>query len=60
MINPDYELSVNELRAWQEKIGGFVFVYLYDADDYDKFQLGEDEIIALRDYLNRIILQHNL
>lgn len=54
------DASCNELRMSQSKHGGFVFVDLYDADDHDKFQLGEDEIVALHKYLSSIIVEHNL
>lgn len=56
----DYEPLCNDLRVKQESCGGFTFVSLYDADDYDKFLLGEDEIVALHDYLTKVIKQHNL
>lgn len=54
------DASCNDLRMTQAKFGGFVFVDLYDAVNYDKFQLGEDEIKALHKYLTAIITEHNL
>jgi hypothetical protein len=56
----DYIGLVNDLRVAQDKAGGFIFVYLYDADDHDRYMLGEDEIVALRDYLNKAIAEHKL
>lgn len=45
---------VNDLYTTHEVSGGFNFVTLLDADDGDKFLLGEDEIIALYRYLKPI------
>ena len=56
----DETVLANDLRATKELSGGFVFVHLYDADDHDKFMLGEDEIVSLRDYLNEVIKGENL
>lgn len=50
----------NELRVTLTEAGGFFFVDLYDADDYDKFQLGEDEIVSLHRYLGKVIAEKEL
>lgn len=55
MIELDFEPLRNDLRVAHDKIGGFNFVHLYDADDHDKFMIDEDNIIPLRDYLNKVI-----
>lgn len=49
------DVLVNDLRATKETTGGFTFVELYDADDYNKFILGEDEIVALYEYLTPVV-----
>ena len=56
----DYKPLVNDLRVAVEHDGGFTFVYLYDADDYDRYVLGEDEIKALHAFLGEIILRQHL
>ena len=56
----DYQPLCNDLRVAHEISGGFNFVHLYDSDDYDKFMLGEDEIVALHKYLGQVIKEHNL
>lgn len=55
-----FDCLANDLRASTENSGGFVFTQLYDADDHDRFYLNEDEIISLRNYLNRVIKENNL
>ncbi|HEU0049870.1 MAG TPA: hypothetical protein VFQ43_19940 [Nitrososphaera sp.] len=60
MSNLDYQALVNDLRVAEVESGGFHFVHLYDADDYDKFMLGEDEVLALSKFLNEFIKRHNL
>jgi len=50
----------NELRVTLAEAGGFFFVDLYDADDHDKFQLGEDEIVSLHRYLGKVIAEKEL
>lgn len=51
----DYEPLCNDLRVATDHSGGFWFVHLYGADDYDRFILGEDEIVALHKYLGEVI-----
>ena len=52
--------AVNDLRISEEVAGGFVFVHLYDADDYEQIQLGEDEILELHKVLGEVIERHKL
>lgn len=54
----DYKTLVNDLQVVEEEAGGFYFVYIHDSDDGDTFQLGEDEMIALHEYLGEY-LKHN-
>ena len=54
------ENLANDLRVAETKQGGFLFVELYDADDYDRFLLGEDEIKALHRYLGLVIQENKL
>ena len=49
------DVNVNKTVA-----GGFVIVRLRDTDDGDTFQLGEDEILALHQYLGQVIADHKL
>jgi hypothetical protein len=51
---------VNDLVVSEETSGGWTFVYLRDTDDGDKFQLGEDEILALHKYLSGVIERKRL
>lgn len=60
MPDLDYKPLCNDLRVAEDTAGGFVFVHLYDADDYNKFQLGEDEIVALHCHLTAVIQKHKL
>jgi hypothetical protein len=48
------------VRVSKTVAGGFVFVRLRDTDDGDTFQLGEDEILALHEYLGQVIADHRL
>ena len=57
---PDYDVLHGDVRIRTTYTGGFVHVELYDADDYDRFLLDEDSIVALRDYLNGVIQAYNL
>lgn len=50
----EYTPLANDLRVKREEAGGFTFVELYDADDGDRFILGEDEIISLYKFLSPI------
>ncbi len=50
----------NDLRVTLTCEGGWNFVKLYDADDYDTYLLGEDEIISLYEYLGRVISERGL
>ena len=56
----DYKALANDLRVAVDEGGGFVFVHLYDADDYDTFLLGEDEILTLHEFLGNLIKEKNL
>lgn len=54
-------ILANDLRATlTETHSGFVYVDLYDADDHEKFQLGEDEILSLYKYLGKVITEKKL
>lgn len=53
----DKQMLVNDLQVQTDKKGGFYFVELIDTDDEVRFILGEQEIVALRDYLNLVCLQ---
>jgi len=50
----------NDLRVTHEVSGGIHSVKLYDADDYDEFRLGEDEIKSLHKYLGELIEKEKL
>lgn len=51
---PHETVLANDLRAIYDGKSGFAHVTLYDADDYERFYLGEDELLSLRDYLNKL------
>ena len=59
-VAPDYYDGVaNDLRA-RIIPGPIITVELYDADDHEHFWINEDEVGALRDYLNRVIEHYKL
>lgn len=48
----------NDLRVRVGPSGGFIFVELYDADDHDHIVLQEDDIIALKKWLDQVVAEH--
>lgn len=56
----DWEMLTHEVKLQWSKHGGFVFVHLLDLDDRRRFQLGEDEILALHRRLGEIIQEEKL
>lgn len=57
--NSEKHLDV-DFKVRLDQDGGFVFVFLEDTDDGDKFMLNEDRIVVLHRYLGEVIKQHNL
>ena len=60
MSDPIYKLLCGDLQVASEKNDKWAFVYLCDANDHEKFMLIDDEIVALRDYLNKVIVDYRI
>lgn len=57
----DYEqVGNNDLRYNDTPEGGFCHVVLRDADDGDLIVINEDDLVALRDRLDKTIKDNNL
>jgi hypothetical protein len=50
----------NDLRAEVDVSCGFAHVVLRDADDGDVIVVNEDDVVVLRNYLNRVIAENKL
>ena len=54
------QVGTHDLRYEDVLTDGFCHVVLYDADDHDRIVVNEDDLVALRDRLNKTITEHKL
>lgn len=55
MLDTEEQIGTHDLRYSDTSIAGFYHVSLRDADDGDVIIVNEDDLVALRDRINKTL-----